>query len=74
MVSDVDMPELDGFGLAAAIRAHPDRCDLPVVIVTSRDTDEDRRRGAEAGADAYVVKSAFDQGTLLATVERLIGA
>jgi DNA-binding response OmpR family regulator len=41
--------------------------------VTSRDTDEDRRRGAEAGADAYVVKSAFDQGTLLATVERLIG-
>ena len=73
VVSDVDMPELDGFGLAAAIRAHPDRCDLPVVIVTSRDTDEDRRRGAEAGADAYVVKSAFDQGTLLATVERLIG-
>jgi two-component system chemotaxis sensor kinase CheA len=74
VVSDVDMPELDGFGLATAIRAHPDRCDLPIVIVTSRDTDEDRRRGAEAGADAYVVKSAFDQGTLLATVERLIGA
>jgi two-component system, chemotaxis family, sensor kinase CheA len=73
VVSDVDMPELDGFELAAAIRAHPDRGALPVVIVTSRDSDEDRRRGAEAGADAYVVKSAFDQGTLLATVERLIG-
>jgi chemotaxis protein histidine kinase CheA/CheY-like chemotaxis protein len=73
VVSDLEMPELDGLGLTRAIRADTARASLPVVIVTSRGSDEDQRRGIEAGADAYMVKSSFDQQALLATVERLIG-
>jgi two-component system chemotaxis sensor kinase CheA len=73
VVTDLQMPELDGLGLLAAIRADPDHAMLPVVIVTSQSSDEDRRRGAEAGADAYIVKDEFDQQALLETVNRLIG-
>ncbi len=67
------MPELDGIELTRAIRASTARSSLPVVIVTSRGSDEDRRRGIEAGADAYMAKSGFDQQTLLAIVARLVG-
>lgn len=73
VVTDLQMPELDGLGLLAAIRADPAHAMLPVVIVTSQSSDEDRRRGAEAGADAYIIKDEFDQEALLATVDRLIG-
>src|SRR5581483_7703522 len=73
VVTDVEMPELDGLGLTRAIRELPDRSSLPVIVVTSRATDDDRRRGIEAGADAYMVKRAFDQQALLQTVERLVG-
>lgn len=73
VVADVQMPELDGVELTKAIRRSQRHALLPVVIVTSRGEDEDRRRGIEAGADAYMVKSAYDQGALLETVARLIG-
>ncbi len=73
VVTDLQMPELDGLGLLAAIRADPHHAMLPVVIVTSQGSDEDRRRGAEAGADAYIVKDEFDQQALLETVDRLVG-
>ena len=73
VVTDLEMPVLDGLGLTRAIRADTARASLPVVIVTSRGSDEDKRRGIEAGADAYMAKSSFDQQALLATVERLIG-
>jgi two-component system, chemotaxis family, sensor kinase CheA len=73
VVSDLDMPELDGLGLTRAIRADPARGSMPVVIVTSRGSDEDRRRGIEAGANEYMTKPSFDQRALLATVERLVG-
>jgi two-component system, chemotaxis family, sensor kinase CheA len=73
VVTDIEMPELDGIGLIRAIRANAALSSLPVVIVTSRGSEEDRRRGIEAGADAYMAKSGFDQQTLLATVERLVG-
>jgi two-component system, chemotaxis family, sensor kinase CheA len=73
VVTDLEMPVLDGLGLTRAIRASTARASLPVVIVTSRGSDEDKRRGIEAGADAYMAKSGFDQQALLATVERLIG-
>jgi two-component system chemotaxis sensor kinase CheA len=73
VVTDVDMPELNGFELTEAIRAHPVHSALPVVVVTSRGDEDDRRRGMEAGADAYMVKRGFDQQVLLETVERLIG-
>lgn len=71
LVSDIDMPNLDGFGLVEAVRSESRFESLPVVIVTSRDADEDRRRGIELGADEYVVKGAFHEQTLLETVARL---
>ena len=73
VVTDLEMPELDGLGLTRAIRAGEARQSLPVVIVTSRGSEEDHRNGIEAGADAYMVKRTFDQQALLATVERLVG-
>jgi two-component system, chemotaxis family, sensor kinase CheA len=74
VVTDLQMPEMDGLELLATIRADPDRSSLPVVVVTSRGDEEDRKRGAEAGADAYIVKEEFDQQALLETVKRLVGA
>jgi len=73
VVTDLEMPELDGLQLTRAIRADKARASLPVVIVTSRASEEDRRRGIEAGADAYMAKQAFDQQALLAIVEQLVG-
>jgi two-component system chemotaxis sensor kinase CheA len=73
VVTDLEMPELDGLDLTRAIRADKARSSLPVVIVTSHGSEEDRRKGVEAGADAYMTKQGFDQQALLATVERLVG-
>lgn len=72
VVSDVDMPGMDGIALCRAIRATPRLSGLPVVLVTGLGSDEDRARGADAGADAYLVKSAFDREVLLDTVARLL--
>ena len=72
LVSDVEMPRLDGFGLTARIRGDEKLSQLPVILVTALDAREDRERGVEAGADAYIVKSSFDQSNLLDTVRRLI--
>lgn len=74
VLTDLHMPEMDGFALLESLRADPRHAQLPVVVVTSREGKEDRRRGAEAGADAYIVKQDFDQQALLATVDRLISA
>ena len=73
VVADVDMPRMTGFELTERIRADEQLRDIPVIIVTSRDTIDDRRRGFEVGADAYVLKREFDQSQLLDTVRRLIG-
>lgn len=73
VMTDVDMPVMNGLELTEAIRAHPTRSRLPVVVVTSRGEQVDRERGIEAGADAYLVKRAYDQHALLETVERLVG-
>lgn len=73
VVSDVDMPRMSGLELCKAIRRSGRFRDLPVVLVTSLASDEERARGMEAGADAYMVKSAFDQQALLAALERLLG-
>jgi two-component system, chemotaxis family, sensor kinase CheA len=73
VVTDLQMPELDGLGLLAAIRSDPDHAMLPVVIGSSQSSEEDRRRRAEARADAYIVKDEFDQQALLETVNRLVG-
>ena len=73
VITDVDMPRMDGFELAARLRADERVRDIPVIIVTARDSSDDRRRGFEVGADAYVMKREFDQVQLLDTVRRLIG-
>ncbi|TAN09625.1 MAG: hybrid sensor histidine kinase/response regulator [Chitinophagaceae bacterium] len=72
LVSDVEMPRLNGFDLTARIRSDPKLSDLPVVLVTALDTREDRERGVDAGANAYIVKSGFEQGNLLEAVQRLV--
>jgi two-component system chemotaxis sensor kinase CheA len=72
VVSDVNMPRLDGFGLTDRIK-HDDRyASIPVILVTSLDSVEDKARGIEVGADAYIVKSSFDQGSLLEIIEQLV--
>jgi two-component system chemotaxis sensor kinase CheA len=73
VVTDIQMPEMDGIELLKAIREDQEHSSLPVVIITAQAGEEERRRGAEAGADAYVLKHEFDQRALLDTVERLIG-
>jgi two-component system chemotaxis sensor kinase CheA len=73
ILTDVQMPEMDGFELLRSVRRQPEHAALPVVMVTSLGSDEDRARGAEEGADAYMVKDEFDQRSLLDTLERLIG-
>ena len=73
VVSDIEMPHLDGIGLCERIRANPRTAALPVILVTSLDEPAQRERGLEAGADAYITKSSFDQDTLLDTVRMLIG-
>ena len=73
VLTDIEMPRLDGFGLTEAIRGNASLATTPVVILTSRATVEDRRRGLDAGADGYIVKSAFDEAALLDAVERLLG-
>ena len=70
VIADVDMPRMNGFELTERIRADEQFRDIPVIIVTSRDTVDDRRRGFEVGADAYVLKREFDQNQLLDTVGR----
>jgi two-component system chemotaxis sensor kinase CheA len=72
VVSDVDMPRMDGFELTRKIRADRKFSRLPVVLVTALDSRESRERGIDAGADAYIVKSSFDQANLLQTIRRLV--
>jgi two-component system chemotaxis sensor kinase CheA len=72
VVTDVQMPNMTGFELTRAIKNDPALEEIPVIIVTSLERDEEKAEGVEAGADAYITKSVFNQDTLLDTVERLI--
>jgi two-component system, chemotaxis family, sensor kinase CheA len=72
VVSDLDMPGLDGLGLTRAVRADPARSALPVIIVTARGSEQVRQQGMAAGASAFMAKAQFDQRELLATVGRLV--
>lgn len=72
VVSDVEMPHLDGFSLVAKIRQHQEYDNLPIILVTTLDSDADRQRGADAGANAYILKGRFNQEALLETLKRLI--
>jgi two-component system chemotaxis sensor kinase CheA len=73
VVSDVDMPRMNGFQLAEHVRGDDRFKSLPFILVTSLESRADKIRGMEVGADAYIVKGTFDQKELLDTIERLIG-
>jgi two-component system chemotaxis sensor kinase CheA len=73
VISDVLMPRMDGFELVESLRKEQLYKDIPIVIVTTRESDADKRRGLEAGADAYILKSEFTSESLLNTLERLLG-
>jgi len=72
VVTDVEMPRMDGLELTLRITGDARTAHIPVVIITSLAKEADRQRGLEAGASAYVVKSAFDQENLLDLIGRLI--
>jgi two-component system chemotaxis sensor kinase CheA len=72
VISDVEMPRMDGFSLTEAIRESKRFRELPVILVTAMESDADKARGLAAGADAYCLKSTFDQKDLLATIARLL--
>jgi two-component system chemotaxis sensor kinase CheA len=71
VVSDVEMPRMNGFDLTAKIRADEKLSELPVILVTALQSREDQERGMDVGANAYIVKSSFDQSDLLEVVGRL---
>jgi two-component system sensor histidine kinase and response regulator WspE len=73
LISDVDMPQMNGIELVGRVRANPRLARLPVIILSYKDREEDRRRGLEAGADFYLTKGSFDNGTFLQAVVDLIG-
>ena len=72
VVSDVEMPRMDGCALTEAIRGSKRLRSLPVILVTALESEQDKVRGLDAGADAYLVKSAFDQTNLIHAIERLL--
>ncbi len=73
VVSDILMPRMDGFELTATIREDDTYELIPIILVTTLSSDEDRRRGLDAGANAYISKAAFEENVLLETLQRLIG-
>jgi two-component system chemotaxis sensor kinase CheA len=73
VVTDLEMPNMDGYLLIKSIRAHPRLANIPILIVSSHASDEDHQLGLEAGADGYIVKTAFDEAGLLSAVSRLLG-
>ena len=73
IVADIEMPRMDGFSFTEALRRNESYRDTPIILVTSRDRDEDKRRGIKVGANAYIVKGAFDQSSLVETIRNLIG-
>ncbi len=72
LVSDVEMPRLNGFELTARIREDNKLSELPVILVTALESADDRQRGMDAGANAYINKSSFEQSNLVETIHRLI--
>ncbi len=72
-VFDIEMPRMNGFQLTEKVRQDSRFEHLPIVLVTSLESAEDKLKGMEAGADVYITKGTFDQQELLETIERLIG-
>lgn len=73
ILTDVEMPRMDGFALTARLREEDAYRHCPIIIITSREKETDRRRGLDVGADAYIVKGSFDQNILVDTLKALLG-
>lgn len=72
VVSDIQMPNMDGLSLTVKIRENKNYSELPIILVTSLASNEDKQKGAEVGANAYIIKDGFNQKVLLETLKRLI--
>ncbi len=73
VLTDVEMPNMDGFSLTARLRQEEKYRTIPIIIITSREKEDDKRRGVQVGADAYIVKGDFDQSSLVDTLRALLG-
>ena len=72
IITDIEMPGLDGLQLTKKIKQDEKRKEMPVIIMSTLASEEDKKNGLRVGADAYITKSSFDQGSLLEIIERLI--
>ncbi|HET6345145.1 MAG TPA: response regulator, partial [Myxococcota bacterium] len=72
ILTDLEMPLVNGFELLRSLRALPHMAELPVVVLSTRGADEDKRKAAELGANAYLVKTAFKEAELLSTVTHFV--
>lgn len=72
IVTDIEMPRMDGFTLTEELRNMPRYADVPIVIVTSRERETDKKRGLQVGANAYIMKGDFEQRSLIETVKSLV--
>jgi two-component system chemotaxis sensor kinase CheA len=73
VITDISMPQMDGIELIAKMKQDKRLCLIPTIVLSSKESQEDKKRGLEAGASAYLAKSQFDQGELMKTIERLLG-
>jgi two-component system, chemotaxis family, sensor kinase CheA len=73
VVTDIEMPGMDGFELTAHLRGIEHFAQLPIIVVSTRDRPDDRLRGLKVGADAYLTKQSLDAGELVDLVRRLSG-
>jgi two-component system chemotaxis sensor kinase CheA len=72
IVTDIEMPRMDGFTLTEQLRSIPQYADIPIIMVTSLERESEKKRGIQVGADAYILKSTFEQKSLIETVRSLI--
>ena len=72
VLTDVEMPSIDGFTFTKSLRGEKHYQHTPIIIVTSRAKEEDRRRGIQVGADAYIAKGDFEQDSLIKTLKMLL--
>jgi chemotaxis protein histidine kinase CheA len=73
VITDIEMPRMDGFTFTEKLRDNEEYRSTPIIIVTSREKEEDKKRGIQVGADAYIIKGSFDQSNLLDTIQNLMG-
>ena len=73
VLADIAMPGMDGIEMINKMKKDKRFSKIPVVVVSAKESEQDKKRGMEAGASAYIMKSTFDQTELLDTIERLIG-